>query len=319
MLVLSHADLVGLLAPPDLVAAVEAACRVDEREVLTPKRQHYEWQGNTWLTMPSLGTELAGVKLVSVVSANAARGLPVTNGVMVLSDGATGQPLALLNAAALTAVRTGAVGALGVQHMTPADTRTAGVIGCGVQGAWQAICAAAVRPIAEIFCVARSAVSLERFSATVRQHAAQLRITACNDARELLARTDVVIASTTSSEPVLPDEPGLLEGKHFISVGSYRPSMQELPDAVYQLAGHIVIDSPAAREEVGDVIAPLQRGLVRAEDVFLIGELVTGRRSIDPARTSAYKTVGRALYDLFTARALYEQARARGVGREVPL
>ena len=69
---------------------------------------------------------------------------------------APGRRVALLNAAALTAQRTGAIGALGVKYMTPADTASVGIIGAGVQGAWQAIFACAVRPIREVLYVARS-------------------------------------------------------------------------------------------------------------------------------------------------------------------
>jgi ornithine cyclodeaminase/alanine dehydrogenase-like protein (mu-crystallin family) len=253
------------------------------------------------------------------VPGNAARNFPVTNGVMVLSDGESAVPIALMNAAALTAMRTGAVGALAVKYMTPDDTQSFGIIGCGVQGAWQVIFASTVRPVDEVFCVARSASRLESFKATVGQHAPRLRITPCRDARELLQKTCLVIAATTADKPVLPDEPALLENKHFISIGSYRPTMQELPDAVYRLAGHIVIDSDAARHEVGDVIAPLKKQLVKQADVYPIGELVTGRRSVDTARTTACKTVGMALFDLFVARALYERARSAGVGTEVAL
>src|SRR5882672_3978875 len=144
MLILTHTDLLDLLTPAALVDAAESAARAQDREPPTPKRQHIEWNGNTLLTMPAVASDLVGVKLVCVVPGNALRNLPVTNGVMVLSDGGTGTPLALMNAAALTAMRTGAVGALGVKYMTPADTRTIGIIGCGVQGSWQAICAAAV-------------------------------------------------------------------------------------------------------------------------------------------------------------------------------
>jgi ornithine cyclodeaminase len=320
LLVLSHADLIGLLPPAALLAPVEsAACVSGEGIPYAPQRQHLEWNGNSFLTMPAVAQDLIGTKLVCVVPGNATRALPVTNGLMILIDGATGVPLALLNAAALTALRTGAVGALGVKHMTPAGTRSVGIVGCGVQGAWQAIFAATVRPVSEVFCVARSAASFERFSALVHGQVPKLRITLCRDAHELLERTELVIAATTSDTPVLPDEPRVLEGKHFIGIGSYRPTMQELPDAVYRLAGHIVIDADAARAEVGDVMGPLEKGIVDARDVFTIGALVSGQRTIDLTRTTAYKSVGMALYDLFVARALYTEALARKVGRQVTL
>src|SRR5262245_19188753 len=320
MLILSHEDLIRLLRPASLIGPVEAAALAQDRgDARAPRRQHIEWNGNTLLTMPAVATDVIGTKLVCVVPGNAARQLPVTNGVMILADWVTGIPVAALNAAALTALRTGAVGALGVKYLTPTDAHTCAIIGCAVQRAWQAISAAAVRPVREIFCVPRSSASYERFAATIASVEPQLRITRCAHARELLGRTSLVIAATTAAEPVLPDQPALLEGKHFISIGSFRTTMQELPDSVYRLAGHIVIDSEAAREEVGDVAGPLRKGIVTPENVFTIGRVVSGERPIAVNRTTAFKSVGMALYDLHVARALYDEARRRHVGCEVQL
>ncbi len=132
----------------------------------------------------------------------------------------------------------------------------------------------------------------------------------------LLKRTDIVIAATTASEPVLPDDPARLEGKHFISVGSYRKNMQEFPDSVYRLAGELAIDSEGARDEVGDVVNIVRKGILRSSDVFAIAELVAGRRSVDVRRTTAYKTAGNALFDLFVAEAMFAAATLRGAGRK---
>jgi ornithine cyclodeaminase len=320
MLVLTQNELLNLLPPLEIVAAVESALRaLDAGQVISPKRLHMHWNDNTLLTMPAAANGSFGIKMVSIVPENASRGLPVTDGLMILNDGATGRPLALMNAAALTAQRTGAVGALGVKYMTPQDVSSIGIVGCGVQGAWQAIFACALRPIREVFCISRSGASFDSFAATVRRQVPQVRLTPCRDSRELLERTTVVIAATTSSQPVLPDEPALLENKHFISVGSFRPTMQELPDSVYRLAGQLAVDSEHAKQEVGDVINALQRGLLEESNVFSIAECVTGRRRLDIARTTAYKTVGAAVYDLFVARAFYAAAQSQGIGREITL
>lgn len=320
MLILAERDLTGLISPLETIAAVEAALRAQVSGALNaPQRLHLDWDDNSLLTMPAAAAGGVGVKVVSVVPGNKDRHLPVTSGVMILNDRNTGAPLALLNAAALTAQRTGAVGALGAKYLSPAQTASVGIIGCGVQGAWQAICTCAVRPIEEIFAYARSHATFERFAATVSRHAPGVRITACGSARELLGRTDLVIAATNSSKPVLPDEPALLQNKHFISVGSFRPAMQELPDSVYCLADSLAVDSEHARHEAGDVINALQRNILSHEDVFSIAECVTGVRNIDVARTTAYKTVGSAIYDLFVAFELYAAARRRGLGCEITL
>ncbi len=230
MILLSQDEIFELLAPRDAVAAIESALRAqDSGRCSVPQRHHIERAGNTFLAMPAVSDTAAGVKFVAVVPGNAARKLPVTIGVMLLTSADTGVPLALMNAGALTAIRTGAVGALGLKYMTPADTASVGIIGCGVQGTWQAISACAVRPIRKVFALRRTPAKFEHFASTVRRHVPSVEVVASSDVRELLANTGVVIAATTADEPVLPDEPALLDGKHFISVGSYRRAMQELP------------------------------------------------------------------------------------------
>lgn len=320
MLLLQARDLLGLLRPVEIIAAVESALRADQAgSICVPQRSHVSFNGNTTLTMPAAAEICSGVKVVSVAPANASRGLPVISGIMLLNDPVTAVPLAIMDAATLTAQRTGAVGALGVKYLTPSDTSSIGIVGCGTQGAWQAIFSCVVRDIRCIHVLHRSSTNFDKFVAMVRHHAPDVEISATRDVHELLKLTDVIIAATTSSEPVLPDDPELLRDKHFISVGSFKPSMQELPDSVFRLAGSLVLDSNHARHEVGDVINPLQKGLLKESDVFSIAEFVAGVRTPDIARTTAYKSVGNAMYDLFVAHQFYRAAVSKGIGQALDL
>jgi ornithine cyclodeaminase len=312
---LSAHDLDGLVAPATLVDAIELALRdFAQGKVTVPNRQHLECADKTLLSMPVIGATAFGVKLVSVVPGNASRGLPVTNGLMMLSDGRSGQPLAVLNAAALTAWRTGAVGGLALKYIAPAEVDRVGIIGAGVQGTWQAVFACAVRPVSTLYFVARSNDSAQRFIGAVAPRVPAVQLVRCRNADELLRKCPVIIAATTSAEPVLPGERALLEGKQFISIGSFKPAMQELPTAVYELAQCVVVDSDAARHEVGDLINPLAAGVLRAESVCHLAELVTGSRSVDVQRTTVFKGVGMALYDLYAASALVGEAERVGRG-----
>jgi ornithine cyclodeaminase/alanine dehydrogenase-like protein (mu-crystallin family) len=312
---LSAQDLEDLVAPARLVAAIERALRdFAQGQVTVPARQHFESADKTVLSMPVIGATAFGAKLVSVVPGNASRGLPVTNGLMILSDGQSGVPLAVLNAAALTALRTGAVGALGLQRIAPAGVDRVGIIGTGVQGTWQAIFACAVRPITTVCFVARSQESARRFVDAVTPRVPSVQLVRCKDARELLSECPVIIAATTSAEPLLPNEPALLEGKHYLSIGSFRPGMQELPNAVYELAGCVVVDSDAARHEAGDLINPLAAGVLREETIYHLAQLINGTRSVDVRRTTVFKSVGMALYDLYAASALVAEAQQVGRG-----
>lgn len=320
MLILNNEQISSLLSLEEITAAVEAAMVSYENQTSSvPKRMHLDHGENTLLCMPSFGGGYFATKLVSVVPGNKNKALPVTNGALLLNDAETGLPLALMNAAKLTALRTGALGAVGIRYMTPANIDSIGLIGTGVQGLHQAIFACSVRPIQTIYSLYRQAEGFEKLRHFVQQYHPAVEVVACKTAEELLEKTEVIIAATTSASPVLPNDAELLRGKHFVSIGSYKPNMQELPAAVYQLAGQLTIDSEFARHETGDIINAVEQGWVPAENVYTIGKLITGSRQIDVQQTTAYKSAGMALYDLFTARALYQKAVQTGIGVEVAL
>jgi ornithine cyclodeaminase/alanine dehydrogenase-like protein (mu-crystallin family) len=312
---LAASDLANLLAPDEIIFALEQSLRdFALGQVNIPDRQKIQFPGGTLLSMPVTGPRSLGAKIVSVVPGNSERGLPLINGLMMLADVASGQPQAIFDAAMLTAQRTGAIGAISLKHTTPEDVSTLGIIGTGVQGAWQAIFACAVRRVTNIYFLARSNEKARSFENAVTSRVPRVRCHRCADTDQLLAASEVIIAATTSSEPVLPEEPTRLERKHYLSVGSFRPAMQELPTAVYRLAETVVVDSDAARHEVGDLQAPLRAGAIRVENLVHLADLVTGRRVIDLRKTTAVKSVGLALYDLYAAEAFYARARSAGRG-----
>jgi len=190
-----------------------------------------------------------------------------------------------------------------------------GVVGAGVQAAWQAIYTAAETGADIVLVFARSDRSFLRFRDTVARFRPDLVVERCADVTDLVRRTDLIVAATTSSTPVLPDS-DLLRGKTLVSVGSFRPHMQELPDAAYRLAGAIVVDSPAAIHEVGDVINPVAAGLVPADRVTGLADLVSGTHAATGS-TRIFKSVGHAIFDLFAARHFHRLAVERGLGQEL--
>jgi ornithine cyclodeaminase/alanine dehydrogenase-like protein (mu-crystallin family) len=319
VLALAGEVLLGLAEPGllvDAMAQAMAAARAGEAQV--PRREHLEAGASTLLVMPSAANGLFGAKLVTLTPGNAAHGAPVTQGAMLLLDDRTGETLAILDAASLTCQRTGAVAALGVRTLCP-DIDTLGVVGCGVQGAWSAIMAAGVAPIRALACVARGEGSFARFSETVRRFRPDLEIRRCAGVEAMLAMTSCVLTATTSTTPVLPDDEAALSGKTLIGVGAYRPHMQELPDAAYRLAAQVLVDSPAASQEAGDLIGPLSRGLIAQEDVVLLADVLVGQQTLKPAPVRIFKSVGYAAFDLFAARLFLQTARDRGLGQEIRL
>jgi len=320
MIILSDADVGNLLSLGEIMDAVEASLIAYEKgEAKVPPRMHFNIANDTMLCMPSFGRQFFGTKLVSVVPANRDKGLAVINGSMLLNDSETGLPLALLNASKLTALRTGALGAIGVKYLSPISDATFGLIGCGVQGLHQAIFICAAQKISKVYYLHRSKESATALISFLKKRSPDQEIEACFSVEDLLNKTNIIIAATTSSTPVLPDDAKLLKGKHFISIGSYKPSMQELPDAVYQLAGQLAIDSEFARHETGDIINPIKKGILKEENVFTIGKIITGERKVNVKETTVFKSAGMALFDLFVAQAMYERALKENKGTKVSL
>ena len=320
MLILSDSEIAGLLSLSEIIETVEAALvAYEKKEVMVPQRMHFDHSNGTMLCMPSFGKEFIGTKLVSVVPGNAAKGLPVTNGAMLLNDAVTGLPAALMNASKLTALRTGALGAIGVKYLSPTSNDTFGLIGCGIQGMHQAIFICALRPISKVYYLHRSNESASALVSFIKQHHPDQKVEACFSAEELLSKTNIIVSATTSAQPVLPNDSKLLKGKHFIGIGSYKPSMQEFPDSVYALAGMLAIDSEFARHETGDIINPVKKGILKEEDVFTIGKVIIAEKQVVTSHTTVYKSAGMALFDLFVGQRMFEKALRENAGTKVLL
>jgi ornithine cyclodeaminase len=318
MRILNYRQVGELLSLQQVIDAVEEALVAYENNIaIVPQRMHIDNGKNTLLCMPSWGTDSFGTKLVTVAPDNAQKNLPVTNGAMLLNDGDTGMPLALINASKLTALRTGAVGSVGVKSITPENETTVGLIGCGVQGIHQIVFACAVRPIKKVYYLDPVTAKVSEMISLMKNYHPEVKLIPCITAEELLNQTNIVIAATTSSTPVLSNNESMLRGKHFISIGSYKPSMQELPDAVYKLAGEMVIDSEFAKRETGDIINPIRNGFVKEENVFTLGKLVIGKRKMDTNNTTVFKSAGMALFDLYVAKAMYNEAAKKNIGTEI--
>lgn len=131
-----------------------------------------------------------------------------------------------------------------------------------------------------------------------------------------LTNSEIIITATPSTIPVLPDDKELLKGKHIIAIGSYKYEMRELPPALYQVLDDVYIDTELAAEESGDLIVPVEEGWMTKEDYKIFGkvydELVKADKS--QVKTTLYKSVGMALFDLLVAEAIYKSALDKKIG-----
>ncbi len=318
MLILNSEHIKNSLSILDALGAVEEAFLAQEAgEFKMPDRMHVAHRGNILLVMPTFGGEFISTKLVSVFPGNNKKNIPTIYGSVILSDGESGKPLALLEGSALTALRTGAVGGLAVVYTTPKNITKLGLVGIGMQGFHQALFAAAVRNIDRITVYDPFNKDLEDVINRLKTMLPHVHITATEDISECIRNSEVIITATTAETPVIPDDRKLLEGKHFIGIGSYKPSMREYPDSLFSLTDEVIVDTPHAAKESGDLKTPLDRHLIDPKKIITLGKLINHDYMANTGKTTFFKSVGMALFDLFAAKTVYKNALDKGLGIEV--
>jgi len=270
-----------------------------------PQRMHIEENGLTYLLMPAIGQKYFCTKLVSVIPENSRQNLPIITGTLILNEKSTGLPIAQMDAPTITALCTGAVGAIGLSHISDESIENLGIIGCGIQAIHQTIFDVQIRPIKSVFCTSRTKAKFEHYKESVLKKCPNLEVVWCDTSELVCKKSEAIIACTNSPDPVLPNDWDLLKNKAIVSVGSFKKEMQELPDIVYQKSDVLLVDTMVAKKEVGDVINPIKNGWIEENKVISIGEILTQKKSIKGKR-AVFKSVGMAAFDLALAVAVYQ-------------
>lgn len=271
-----------------------------ERLPVAPLRTHLETQAGALYLMPASGPQGVGVKLVTLTDENPARGLAFLHAVYALFDAETQAPVAMIDGAALTALRTAAVSGLATRFLAREDARRLVLFGAGVQARSHLEAMRAVRPIEEVVVVSRSP---EPAGALVRE-AATSGLTACLGEPGAERDADIVCTCTTSEIPVVSGS-ALPPGVHVNAVGAYLPTLREVDTDGVQRAKVVVETREAALAEAGDLLIPIAEGAIRPDHVVAdLAEVVRGmtvRASSDDI--TLFESVGVAFEDLIVARA----------------
>jgi len=264
-----------------------------------------------------------GLKVVSVFAGNRERGLPTINAIVVVVDPETGVPIGLLEGAAVTALRTGAVSGAATDLMARPNATTLAVIGAGAQGITQAAAVCSVRDISEIRVYDLFAASRETFAERLAVWIPEgmPRVVVVDNARDAVSGADVICTATTATSPVFEDE-WLSPGTHINGIGAYTPEMQEIPDATVARARVVVDAVEAALHEAGDLIQSIDRGAIQREAIHIeFGQVaageIAGRESDD--QITFFKSVGNAIQDMIVCGAALEAAAAQGIGQTIDL
>ncbi|KDR96770.1 ornithine cyclodeaminase [Peptoclostridium litorale DSM 5388] len=315
MLYMGRDDITGNMDFEGMMDSIERAYKIYESESFDmPDRIHISHGEDTLLYMPCFSNSVFGTKVIGVFPGNSSKGKPSVDGIMILNSSKDGSILSIMDGAAITAVRTGAVGGCAVRRLAGEGVKSLGVIGTGTQAFYQALFACHAAEIEEVSIFGRSADKANELCKRLRAQLGDVHIVQCKSAEELLKKSDIVITATSAQKTVLPDNPDILEGKLFVAIGSYKPDMRELPDALFPLLSNVYIDTDFASEESGDIKVPLEKGIIYAEKIERFSNLVAEEKYVIQDGTRLFKSVGMALFDIVVAKEIYERATAQGRG-----
>jgi len=317
VLILSHDDVRAALAPEDCADAMAAVLAAHARgEALMPLRAMVPFEGAAGFMglMPAWrgGPDpVFALKSLAVMPGNPARGLDSHQGTVTLFDGTIGAPRAILDASAVTAVRTAAVSAVATRVLAREDARVLAIIGAGVQGKAHLTALLSVREFEEV-----------RVFAPNQEHARGLaddRAIVASSAEDAVRGADVVVTATSSREPVIRHD-WLAPGAHINAVGASVPSAREL-DLDTVVACALFCDSrESLRNEAGEYRQAAEEGAIGEDHVRAsLGEVLAG---IAPGRKSdseltVFRSLGLAVEDLAAAERAVARARELGIGTEV--
>ena len=256
-----------------------------------------------------------GVKVVCVFPQNPARGLDPHQGSVMLFSAETGQLLALMNASAITAIRTAAVSGVATKLLAREDARELAIIGSGVQSRAHIEAMACVRPIKRARVASRTLEHAQRFAEEFSKRY-PFPVEPVENIEAAVRGADLIVTATTAREPILKRE-WISPGAHLNVVGSSIPTTREIDSATMAAASLFVDRRESTVNEGGDYLFALRESAITADHIKAeIGELLIGEH---PGRTSPdeitlFKSLGLAIEDLASADYLYRKAKESQAG-----
>ena len=332
VLVLSHRDVLAALLPEACAEAMAAVLAGHARGetfmplrsvMMPPDAAGFMGLMPGWRGRPG-GAAAFALKAVCIMPGNPGRGLDAHQGLVTLFDGESGVPTAILDASAVTAVRTAAVTAVATAVLARDDARTLAVLGAGTQARAHLRALAGVREFEQVRVYAPTRAHAQ---AVVQEMAGQAgaprgELSVAASAEEAVRGADVVVTVTSAREPVLR-RAWLKPGAHVSAVGASTPQAREL-DTDTVAASALFCDSrESLRHEAGEFRLAVTEGKitgeehVRAELGEVLAGTAAGRR--DPAELTLFRSLGLAIEDLAAAETAVAAATARGLGTEVEL
>jgi alanine dehydrogenase len=303
--VLDHDAVLAAVSPREAIDRTrEAFLRHQRGEWVMPSKVYLESEPHgDFRAMPALGDGLAILKWISSFPGNPARSLPTVMGVLLVSDAVTSEPIAMLDARSVTALRTGAVAPVAARALAREGAATVGIVGCGLHGAWAARCLAA-DGYGPGVCFDPRAEAAEALAGELGWKAGT---------REEALDAEVVCCVTPGAEVVL-DAGDLHPGQHFNMLGADGPGKAEATiGAVASCA--LFCDEWAQASHGGELTGAIEEGLVTRDRVTDLGAVLTGEAPgrPGPEAVTMFDSTGLAIQDLAIAAAAVEAWRSGAV------
>lgn len=324
VLVLSAADVQRLL---DVDLAIESQRRAFEElgrgRALLPARLLVEGGHDSvaFCYAARLSPDSGAVcKFGSVNPANADRALPTISALITVLDPDDGRPAAIMDGTAVTTLRTAAASAVAAEALANPESRRIAVLGAGVQAEAHVRAFSRVLGLESVRVWSRTAARREELARALDQDY-DFRVSATATAEEAVRDADIVVACTTSADPVL-ETAWLQPGATVISIGSFAPDRCEVPQELLTRAAAVVVDDiDAATEHAGPIVQGLAAGLLARDALVSLGEVVAG---LVPGRTNSseivyYNSVGIGVQDAAAAAAVVAAARTHPLGQTITL
>ncbi len=320
MIVISADQVDAYLDYPSLADALADAFRGG---IVSPTRHHHTLErpdgtDSSMLLMPAWTDFVSqghsdgyiGCKIVTVSPDNNALGKPSVMALYLLSDGRTGEPLALIDGEALTLRRTAAASALAGRYLAPRQSRRLAMFGAGKLAPHLVRGHAAMHPIERVTVWSRRRETAERLATDLSGE--RFEVTVTDDRAAAVANADIISAATLSTEPLI-EGASLTPGTHIDLVGAFAPHMRESDDEAVRRATLFVDTFDGALKEGGDLVQPMQAGIIDRSDIVAdLAALCSGTHAgrTDEDEITLFKSTGAALED-FAAGCLVWQRHAK--------
>lgn len=330
--VLSAADIQQVFTINDALEAVEDAYRqkAEGSGVAWPMVYEAFEEGVSDMDIRSgrlAGSGLFGLKLTAWFSGNPAQGLPEIYGTTLICDDATGAPLALLNASAITGLRTGAAAALGIKWLARKDASRLLVAGAGHMSTFMVAASLVACPSithVEVWDPKRAEAPVERVEQIREAVSAMLsaarversfELVAVGDGEQAAGIADAIVTVTPATAPIIKRS-WLHPGTHVSCVGADMPGKQELESALVA-AARLFVDDRAQSVSSGELEVPVNEGAIKPEDIVAeLGEVIAGKVAgrMSDDEITVFDTSGIAVQDLAASKIAFERAAEAGLG-----